>query len=245
MIVSDAVEDRDTPQSLELFNENLPLVDQIAWQVIRSVDNRLDFDELRSFGMEGLLIAARRFDPDKGVPFRGYATFRVRGAMIDGVRKNGALPRRAHQKLKALQAATRYAEDSVEERTTPPPPGQTRVDAQNALDDYLARVATAMAVGLLASTARGEDGETTTIAPEQPADDALANAQMLELVQSEIAKLPHEERELIERHYFQGERFDHVAEGLGLSKSWASRLHSRAVGRLALRFREPGQQSAP
>lgn len=232
------MEERDTPVSRELFNANLSLVDQIAWQVIRSVDNRLDFNELQSFGMEGLMVAARRFDPDKGVPFRGYAAFRVRGAMIDGVRKNGALPRRTHQKLKALQAATQYAEDSAEERESPPLPGQTRADAQNALDDYLARVATAMAVGLLATTARAEDGQTTAVASSEPVDEVLANAQMLKLVHSAIAELPNEERELLQRHYFQGERFDHVAERLGLSKSWASRLHTRAVGRLAQRFRE-------
>lgn len=233
------MEDRDTPQSLELFNANLPLVDQVAWQVIRSVDNRLDFRELQSFGLEGLLLAARRFDADKGVPFRAYATFRVRGAMIDGVRKNGALPRRAHQKLKALEAATRYSEDSAEERTTQqPPPGQTKSDAQNALDDYLARVATAMAVGLLATTARADDGQTTTVAPDEAADDQLAREQVLRLVRGAIEKLPHEEAQLLRRHYFEGERFDHVAEDLGMSKSWASRLHSRAIGRLSQRFQE-------
>lgn len=232
------MEDRDTPQSLELFNSHLPLVDQIAWQVIRSVDNRLELEELRSFGREGLLLAARRFDADKGVPFRGYASFRVRGAMIDGVRKNGALPRRTHQKLKAMQAATQYSEDSAEERLTQPPPGQTKSDAQHALDDYLARVATAMAVGLLAHTAQSEEGQTIAVSAEEPADDQLAKDQVLQLVRAEIEKLPNEEAQLIRRHYFEGERFDRVAEELGLSKSWASRLHTRAVGRLSERFRE-------
>lgn len=232
------MEERDTPISRELFEANLALVDQIAWQVIRTVDNRLDFSELQSFGMEGLLVAARRFDPAKGVPFRGYAAFRVRGAMIDGVRKNGALPRRTHQKLKALEVATDFAENTAEERLGQPALGQTSADAQHALDDYLARVATAMAVGLLATTARSEDGQTTTVSPAEPADEALAHAQMLQLVQAQIEKLPHEERELLQRHYFRGERFDQVAEGLGLSKSWASRLHSRAVGRLTQHFRQ-------
>ncbi len=236
--MSSAVEDRDTPQSLELLNTHLPLLDQIAWQVIRSVDNRLDLDELRSFGREGLLLAARRFDSEKGVPFRGYATFRVRGAMIDGVRKHGALPRRTYEKLKVLEAASQYSEDSSEERLSQPPPGQTRADAQNVLDDYLARVATAMAVGLLGTTARADDGQVTTVSPEEPADDQLAKEQLLRLVQQEVEKLPAEEAQLIRRHYFEGERFDHVAGELGLSKSWASRLHTRAVGRLTQRFRE-------
>lgn len=231
------VEDRDTPQSIELFNAHLAMVDQIAWQVIRSVDSRLDFDELKSFGLEGLMLAARRFDAEKGVPFRGYAGFRVRGAMIDGVRKNGALPRRTHQKLKALQAATRLAEDSAEDRLTPPPAGQTQADAQRALDEYLARVATATAMGLLAETARSDDGQPVPVSGEESAEDRLAREQALRLVQAEIEQLPAEEAQLLRRHYFEGERFDRVAEELGLSKSWASRLHTRAVARLTERFK--------
>jgi RNA polymerase sigma factor FliA len=57
-------------------------------------------------------------------------------------------------------------------------------------------------------------------------------------VHSAIAQLPDEEAALVRRHYVEGERFDHVAQSLGLSKSWASRLHSRAMQRLAKRFRE-------
>jgi RNA polymerase sigma factor for flagellar operon FliA len=49
--------------------------------------------------------------------------------------------------------------------------------------------------------------------------------------------LPTAESELVRRHYLNGERFDHVAEELGLSKSWASRLHTRALGRLAKRLK--------
>jgi RNA polymerase sigma factor for flagellar operon FliA len=49
--------------------------------------------------------------------------------------------------------------------------------------------------------------------------------------------LRHDEAELVRRHYLQGERFDHVAQQLGLSKSWASRLHTRAIRRLSRRLR--------
>ena len=56
-------------------------------------------------------------------------------------------------------------------------------------------------------------------------------------VRTAVAELPEQERTLVERHYFGGERFDKVAAELGLSKSWASRLHTRAVARLVERFR--------
>jgi RNA polymerase sigma factor for flagellar operon FliA len=60
------------------------------------------------------------------------------------------------------------------------------------------------------------------------------------VVRSAIAELPNEESELVRRHYLEGERFDAVAADIGLSKSWASRLHTRAIGRLSKRLRRTG-----
>ena len=57
------------------------------------------------------------------------------------------------------------------------------------------------------------------------------------IVRDTISGLPKEEAELVRRHYLEGERFDRVAQELGLSKSWASRLHTRAMGRLSKRLR--------
>jgi RNA polymerase sigma factor FliA len=94
-----------------------------------------------------------------------------------------------------------------------------------------------MAVGLLATTARGDEGEVLNVAPDDDPEEATARAELLQLVRDAIASLPDEEAVLVRRHYLQGERFDHVAQELGLSKSWASRLHTRAIGRLTKRLR--------
>jgi RNA polymerase sigma factor FliA len=72
------------------------------------------------------------------------------------------------------------------------------------------------------------------------ADDpeaAVAQAELMSLVRDAIGELPEQEAELVRRHYLEGERFDLVAADLGLSKSWASRLHTRAVQRLTKRLR--------
>lgn len=228
--------DRDTPESRQLFTEHLDLVEVAARKVSRSMGGFRDLDSLRSFGQEGLMVAARRFDPTRGIPFRAYATFRVRGAIIDGVRRDSSLPRRTHQKLKLMEDANTFGESNLEDQTIAPAGGQTRAMAQQALDDYLARVATAMAVGLVASPVRGDDGGMTALSPSAPADEQLADAEIHAILRREVDALPREEAELVRRHYFEGERFDHVAASLGLSKSWASRLHSRAVQKLTQRM---------
>ena len=98
-------------------------------------------------------------------------------------------------------------------------------------------MATAMAMGLVASSGRGEEGELVGVGRYASPEEATAHAELMALVRETIAALPDQEAELVRRHYLEGERFDHVAAELGLSKSWASRLHTRAMSRLSKRLR--------
>lgn len=219
------------------FSSALELVDIVARQILRTLGGVAELDELRSFGREGLWDAARRFDESRGVPFRGYANFRVRGAIIDGVRSSARLSRRTHERLNGLQAAARVSEGALEDLAAPRPLGSGPAEAEQALGDHLAAVATAMAAGLIAPTAHDDAGERTLVDTGENPEEALGQAQLLELIRAAIGDLPHEEAELVRRHYLEGARFDHVADELGLSKSWASRLHTRALTRLAKRLR--------
>lgn len=219
-----------------LFDTGLELVERIARRIARELGGRLELDELLSFGREGLLDAARRFDVERGVPFRGYASIRIRGAIIDGVRANARLPRRTHERLNGLAASNRVTDGAAEDALAPQSPASPK-EAERRLNEHLAAMATAMAVGMLAPVAFDEDGERTSLEPSDSPEEALGRAELMALVQRSIGDLPHEERELVRRHYLEGERFDLVAQELGLSKSWASRLHTRAIQRLTKRLR--------
>jgi RNA polymerase sigma factor for flagellar operon FliA len=227
----------DAPEVLERFNSNLDLVDIVARQIKRTVGTAAELAELQSYGREGLLDAARRYDESRGVPFRAYANYRVRGAIIDGVRSMARLPRRLHDRLRALQAAGDYSEGAAEDVNAPGTQAALRADADRALSDHLAGMATAVAMGLVARSGYGEEGESVGISQSRSPEEQMADAELLHVVRQAIDSLPKEEAELVRRHYLEGERFDHVAEELGLSKSWASRLHTRAIGRLTKRLR--------
>ena len=228
---------RDDAEALRRFEATLDLVEVVAKQVGREVGSSVELDELRSFGREGLLDAARRFDASRGVPFRAYANYRVRGAIFDGVRKLSRLPRRVHERLSGLAAASAVSEGALEDLNAPLAPGSTAAHADAALAEHLAALATAMAVGLVASTAVNDEGERVSLSSAEDPEGAYARAELLSVVRAAISELPHEEAELVRRHYLEGERFDLVAKDLGLSKSWASRLHTRAMGRLTKRLR--------
>ena len=227
----------DSPEVLERFAAQLPLVDVIARQTVRSLGRSVEYDDLVGYGREGLLDAARRYDPDRGVPFRAYANFRVRGAILDGVRQMSRLPRRAHERLRGLEAAMLASEGAAEDAFAPPAPGAGSEQAEHALSEHLAAMATALAIGLVAPSARGEEGEATTQSAGEDPEQSFGHAELVDLVRREIEQLPSDEATLVRRHYLEGERFDHVAAELGLSKSWASRLHTRAIGRLTKRLR--------
>src|SRR5580698_9565045 len=92
----------DSPAVLARVREGLPLVDRIARAIARRVgEAHATLDDLCAFGREGLLDAARAFDERRGVPFDGWASLRIRSAMIDGVRRWGPIPagerRRQHR----------------------------------------------------------------------------------------------------------------------------------------------------
>jgi RNA polymerase sigma factor FliA len=230
----------DPPPVESLVRDHLDLVPVIAKQLVRELNLPRDLQaDLESAGREGLLAAATRFDPERGVPFRRYAHHRVRGGMLDALRRERQLPRRTYERLQMLTVSLPLNEQASEELAAPPAPGASAsADADARLAEHLANIATAMAVGLLARPVVVDaDGTLGASDPALPADTQLERAETRQRVITAIDDLPDQERTLVRRHYFEGERFDQVASELGLSKSWASRLHTRAVARLTKRFR--------
>jgi len=227
----------DTKEVLERFHSHLDLVDLIARQLARELGRSAELDDLRAMGHQGLLEAARRFDEGRGVTFRRFANYRVRGAMLDGVRKSAPLPRRAHARIRALEAALLVAETASEDSAAASQPSTDPRASEQKLTEHLADMATAMAVGLLATPAIGDEGEPSAVDSGLSPEEAVAEAELRQIVIDALEELPADERQLVRRHYLEGERFDHVAASLGLSKSWGSRLHTRAVARLTKKLR--------
>jgi RNA polymerase sigma factor FliA len=225
----------DPPEVIERFNEQLELVNLIAHQVSRSVGRYVEWDDLVNDGREGLLLAARRFDPSRGVPFRAYANFRVHGAMIDGVRRMSFLPRRALERLAALAAANRAGEGQLEPtfRAADADPGQ----AEATLIEQLALTATACAFGMVAPWLDGKAEQLAGADPETP-EAQLARAELLAHIQRVISELEvKREADILRLHYFENQPLDAIAQELELDKSWISRLHARAMDRVTKRMR--------
>jgi RNA polymerase sigma factor for flagellar operon FliA len=205
-------------QDDEFIRQYEPFVRGIVKHTRAQLGLECDVEDLIAFAFEGLLEARQRFDASRGVQFKSFAYYRVRGAVLDGVRRMAYLPRRAYARLKAAEAVDLDGEPAAEALG-----GAAAGDAEQALralDGALGRIAAAYTVAASAS-----DADT------DPEHNLLAR-ELRERVQRALAVLPEQELFLIRGHYIDGRNFDELAAELGLSKSWASRLHTRALGRM-------------
>ncbi|HWL89647.1 MAG TPA: sigma-70 family RNA polymerase sigma factor [Polyangiaceae bacterium] len=226
----------DSPEVRARVGEGMPLVASLGRQMHHHLGASLNVEDLEAMGREGLLDAARSYDRERGIPFLRWASLRIRGAMIDGARSHGSLPRRVYRRLRALEAGDRVQEVVAEELAANPPKGAEAADEQ--LSTALEGMAMAMAAAFLAPQTQGLDEiiHPDTISPEEE----FGNAELMERVRAAIEKRPENERMLLERHYFEGVTFEQAASEIGLSKSWASRLHARAIEAVARELKRTG-----
>jgi len=195
------------------------------------VRDHVTFEELVALASTGLAEAASRYDPARGVTFATFAWYRVNGAIVDGLRKATQLPRRTWAKLVALRAANDYLETQAERQrgaVQRGAPASTGATALAAVQHAMSAVRTMYVTSLETLRDRGFD-----IVGEAPPPDHRIDASRLELrLREAIERLPDRERALVTKHYFEGKNLLEAGAELGMSKSWASRLHAQAVDKL-------------
>jgi RNA polymerase sigma factor FliA len=206
----------------DLFvKEHASFVRKIALRVRAELDLNCDVDDLIAFGFHGLVEARGRFDPSRGVQFNTFAHYRVRGAILDGVRKMAYLPRSIHHKRKAAEAVDWILESEGEARAS-----QARTDLEQTLtsiDDVLGKIT---ATFMLAAV--GQDESSAPVSPEE----AVIGASEKQSLSRALDSLPERELIVVRGIYFEGRNLDDIGAQLGISKSWCSRIHTRAIGML-------------
>lgn len=214
-------------------DENRALVRGLVSKLCRQYGISGMEDDLEAAGLKGLLEAFRRYNPERGTKASTFAYYRVRGAILDEIRRMSHLPRRLHRRLQAAQVADRFAEDLSERR------GTTTLDREAAvaeIRDFVHLYTTNFTATLLAAP-----DEPEALDPEEE----LLRRERQSKLRACVETLPDRERKLVEGVYFQGREMQVVAAELGVSKSWGSRLHARALRLLRTAMSEPSRGSAP
>ena len=223
------------PQISDLIEQTLPVVRHVMYQVTSHFPRHVDKEELVRAGVLGLVEAAHRFEPGKGVPFPPYAAQRIRGAIIDAVRKVDWAPRSLRRAGRNLEAtADKLANDL---RRTP-----TSVELAEAMGVSITELAELqhqlvqsvvlgldMAVGDTYSD--GDDDvhlEGTVPDDGISVDEDLCEREMAGYLRDAVALLPDRHRVVIQGYFFEGRTSADLAEELEITVSRVSQLRTEA-----------------
>ena len=179
------------------------------------------YEEFIAAGYLGLVEAAERFDATAGYDFKSFAYLRIRGAVIDSIRECSELTGAAYRCARVLQAMQMDREQ------------QLILAGDEHPAEQLAEIVSFVARGGIALRLALSDAELELCETLPDPEAQLSNKQQCARFRSLVALLPDKERMVIQEHYFNGKSFTQIAaEQQGISKSWISRLHTRALNRL-------------
>lgn len=198
----------------EAIKSCLPLVKSLAARLRVRYGLYTPFEDLFAAGVVGLVEAAERFDPDRGVAFTTFAYRRIRGAILDSQRAEG------------VGGADTWAAEIEFSDLVKKSPANT-----NALpnpDPGTRRASWAVASKGVVQLASIEDSDGSARAP----DEAVDRRRQSDRLREALVALPSSERRVLELYYFEGESFSGIGARLGICKPWAFRLRTRALQRL-------------
>ena len=224
-----------------LLTEHLGLVHFVARQIFRNLSSEADFDELLSAGTLGLIGALESFDRGRGLAFSTFAAPRIRGAILDELRRQDHVSRSVRRKAREIGAAR---EELM--RTLGRPPADEEIATQLNID--LARVwrwqsdiEGAVSVSL-DRTASDGDGQSAapgdTLFDEGPAIDELLNhEQEVDLLKQALLDLNAQERTVLTLCYYEELKLHEIATVLGVTESRVSQIRTKALARLRARMK--------
>ena len=226
-------------QREQLIEQGQALVHSLAARIARTVPVRVDLEDLIGYGELGLAQAARDFAPDRGAEFTSYAYYRVRGAIYDGLAQMTWTSRAQYRRLRHLQMAEDVlAEDAASALFEGNESLESGVAWLRSVTDRLA------AVHLASQVADGSGIRDSTIEdPHATAATIVAQQEISQQLHRLIDELPDIERRLIKAVYLDGATLQKACQTLGISKSWASRTHAKALEVLARSLRQLGADS--
>ncbi len=213
-----------------LFGVYFPYARQVARR--QFLDRRapdIEFGDLVQLASAGLLQALDHYEPERGAPFRAYASRRITGSILDGVAKMSEVREQIsfRNRLRTERARSLAAAEP------------DKLDAVGALD-ALTELAVGLALGFMLEDAGFAMGEQE--AQVRPtAYDSMAWKETIRRLTDEVAALPEREQLIIRRHYVTGLTFDQIGALLGVTKGRVSQIHRAAIGLLRKRLRRAGE----
>ena len=218
-------------QKDELASEHILLVKRIAYHMVARLPASVDADDLIQAGLIGLLEATRGFQEGHGASFETYAGIRIRGAMIDELRRQEWVPRSVQRKARELAKGVRAVENRKQG------PATAREVAEHlglSLDDYHDAARNAAACRVVSIDA----DDTPDAGGDGGPQDELQNDAFRQQLAEKINRLPERERLVMALHYDEEMKLREIGEVLGLGEARVCQIHGQALNRLRARMKD-------
>jgi RNA polymerase sigma factor for flagellar operon FliA len=214
----------------DLILSHLPLVKHVIGRLLGDLPASADAENLESAGVLGLVEAASKFDPTRNAQFKTFAYLRIRGAIVDELRRNSPLPQHVLGRVALVRKAY---------RTLPHPITVEALVAATGLTED--EVADALAAERFAKTMSweqtAEPGALEPAAAAEPPEDEAERAEQAQQLAAAIEALPPKERTAVTMYYREDLRLKEIAAVMNLSVSRVSRLLSKALFELGEQIR--------
>ena len=212
------VASRAAPLRNALVSRYIGLAKIMAARLYRHrADNSVAFGDYLQYARVGLLESVDHFDPERGVPFEAFSSYRIKGAILNGLQSESEIA--SQRAFWSRRSRERF--ESLKEH-------ETRGDRRATLEE-LVNLTVGLALSHLIEQDAGEVVDETLAANPYAITELI---QLKRAVRSMFPALPERERELIRRHYEDQVEFQQIAAEWGLTKGRVSQLHAQALGRL-------------
>lgn len=227
---------RDPQAGDILVKKYIPLVSYHVQRISVNLPRNVSRDDIRSLGMMGLFEALERFDPKRDLKFDTYASFRIRGAILDGLRKEDWLPRSAREKAKRIEAATYELEQRYMRNVTPKEIAEALHISEDEVFSALNENFFANVLSMDESPPDQEEKEGTNyhIKDEKAVlpEENLVKEELFEELLRLIETLNEKEQLVLQLFYKEELTLTEIGQVMSLSTSRISQIHSRAIYKL-------------
>jgi len=208
------------------------LVKHVVNRMWGTYSHRNQADEMMSWGVLGLIDAIDRFDLTRGVKFETYAYFRIRGEIIDQIRKNDWIPKNVRMQSKRIEETIMQLEDRLARH----PSAQEIADHLSIpLEDYfkiLSQVHSSTIVSLEEQIADSLTGLNSVSDKGKTPEQIIYDKEVKRILTSAIEEIPEKEKQVLSLYYFEQLNLKEIGVVLGVSESRISQIHTKALMRL-------------